>query len=204
MRRYARILIFIVVLVVLSGLAVGFKTITIGNFERGGEDTLLGLTLGLDLQGGSHLVYQASLFSEPEEPGMSGERIPPTADQMDALRRGPSSGDSTRQGLGEPILQVLGEDRLLVQIPGVSDPDSAKALIGETAQLEFKHRTRNVPQPLEFEQGEIISYSVVEVTPELFAPPEEEGEADTEGSEGEEDRRIGHIRVRQWGRRRDR
>ena len=184
MRRYARILIFIVVLVVLSGLAVGFKTIMIGNFERGGEDTLLGLTLGLDLQGGSHLVYQASLFSEPEEPGMSGERIPPTADQMDALKK-TIERRLNSSGLGEPILQVLGEDRLLVQIPGVSDPDSAKALIGETAQLEFKHRTRNVPQPLEFEQGEIVSYSVVEVTPELFAPPEEEGEADTEGSEGE-------------------
>ena len=182
MRRYARILIFIVVLVVLSGLAVGFKTITIGNFQRGGEDTLLGLTLGLDLQGGSHLVYQASLFSEPEEPGMSGQRIPPTADQMDALKR-IIERRLNSSGLGEPILQVLGEDRLLVQIPGVSDPDSAKALIGETAQLEFKHRTRNVPQPLEFEAGEIVSYSVVEVTPELFAPPEEEGEADTEGSD---------------------
>ena len=179
MRRYARILIFIVVLVVLSGLAVGFKTIKIGNFERGGEDTLLGLTLGLDLQGGSHLVYQASLFSEPEEPGMSGDRIPPTADQMDALKR-TIERRLNSSGLGEPILQVLGEDRLLVQIPGVSDPDSAKALIGETAQLEFKHRTRNVPQPLEFEEGEIVSYSVVEVTPELFAPPEE-GETDTEG-----------------------
>lgn len=174
------------VLVVLSGLAVGFKTITIGNFERGGEDTLLGLTLGLDLQGGSHLVYQASLFSEPDEPGMSGERIPPTADQMDALRK-TIERRLNSSGLGEPILQVLGEDRLLVQMPGISDPDSAKALIGETAQLEFKHRTRNVPQPLEFEQGEIVSYSVVEVTPELFAPPEEEGEASTEDSEGSED-----------------
>ena len=115
---------------------------------------------------------------------MSGERIPPTADQMDALKR-TIERRLNSSGLGEPILQVLGEDRLLVQIPGVSDPDSAKALIGETAQLEFKHRTRNVPQPLEFEEGEIVSYSVVEVTPELFAPPEEEGEADTEGSEGE-------------------
>lgn len=184
MRRYARILIFIVVLVVLSGLAVGFKTIAIGNFQRGGEDTLLGLTLGLDLQGGSHLVYQASLFSEPEDPGMSGERIPPTADQMDALKR-IIERRLNSSGLGEPILQVLGEDRLLVQIPGVSDPDSAKALIGETAQLEFKHRTRNVPQPLDFEEGEIVSYSVVEVTPELLTPPEEEGEAVTEGSDGE-------------------
>ena len=91
-------------------------------------------------------------------------------------------------GLGEPILQVLGEDRLLVQIPGVSDPDSAKVLIGETAQLEFKHRTHNVPRPLEFEDGEIVAYRVVEVTPELFAPPEAEeaDSGDTEASVSED------------------
>ena len=183
MRRYARILIFIVVLVVLSGLAVGFKTITIGNFQRGGEDTLLGLTLGLDLQGGSHLVYQANVMSEPDDEGqMTGERIPPTADQMDALKR-TIERRLNSSGLGEPILQVLGDDRLLVQIPGVSDPDSAKALIGETAQLEFLHRTRNVPQPLEFEEGDIVGYRVVEMTPELFSPPEAAEETDAEDSE---------------------
>ena len=187
MRRYARILIVILVLVVLSGLAVGFKTIMIGNFQRGGEDALLGLTLGLDLQGGSHLVYQANLFSEPDDESMTGERIPPNADQMDALKR-TIERRLNSSGLGEPILQVLGEDRLLVQIPGVSDPDSAKALIGETAQLEFKHRTRNVPRPLEFEEGEIVAYSVVEVTPELFAPPEAEeaDSGDTEASDSED------------------
>ncbi len=183
MRRYARILIFIVVLVVLSGLAVGFKTITIGNFQRGGEDTLLGLTLGLDLQGGSHLVYQANVMSEPDDEGqMTGERIPPTADQMDALKR-TIERRLNSSGLGEPILQVLGDDRLLVQIPGVSDPDSAKALIGETAQLEFLHRTRNVPQPLEFEEGDIVGYRVVQMTPELFSPPEAAEETDAEDSE---------------------
>ncbi len=183
MRRYARILIFIVVLVVLSGLAVGFKTITIGNFQRGGEDTLLGLTLGLDLQGGSHLVYQANVVSEPDDEGqMTGERIPPTADQMDALKR-TIERRLNSSGLGEPILQVLGNDRLLIQIPGVSDPDTAKSLIGETAQLEFLHRTRNVPQPLELEAGDIVGYRIVEMTPELFSPPEATEETDTEVSE---------------------
>ena len=179
-------MIFIVVLVVLSGLAVGFKTIMIGNFQRGGEDTLLGLTLGLDLQGGSHLVYQANLLSEPED-GTMGTQIPPTADQMDAVKR-IIERRLNSSGLGEPIVQVLGEDRLLIQIPGVSDPDSAKAYIGETAQLEFKHRTRNVPRPLEFEEGEIVGYTVVEVTPELFAPPEAEeaDSGDTEASDSED------------------
>ena len=184
MRRYARIVIVILVLVVLSGLAVGFKTIRIGNFERGGEDTLLGLTLGLDLQGGSHLVYQASLQSESGDSSVMTPQAPPTADQMDALRR-TIERRLNSSGLGEPILQVVGEDRLLVQIPGVSDPDSAKALIGETAQLEFKHRTINVPSPLEFEEGDIIGYRVVEMTPDLFSPPEtaEESAGQESGSE---------------------
>ena len=185
MRRYARILIVILVLVVLSGLAVGFKTITIGNFERGVEDTLLGLTLGLDLQGGSHLVYQTNLLSEPDDESMTGERIPPTADQMAALKK-IIERRLNSSGLGEPIIQILGEDRLLIQIPGVGDPDEAKKYIGETAQLVFRHRTSNVPQPLEFEEGEIVGYSVVEVTPELFAPPETEDETDAEGSEGKD------------------
>ena len=182
MRRYARILIFITILVVLSGLAVGFKTISIGNIERGNEDTLLGLTLGLDLQGGSHLVYQANLFSESDNENMTGERIPPSADQMDALKK-IIERRLNSSGLGEPILQVLGEDRLLVQMPGVSDPDTAKTLIGETAQLEFKHRTLNVSQPLEFEEADILGYSIVEVTPELLAPPEEEVETASDDSE---------------------
>ena len=182
MRRYARILIFIVVLVVLSGLAVGFKTITIGNFQRGGEDTLLGLTLGLDLQGGSHLVYQATPQDDSGNPDVMTPQAPPTADQMDALKR-TIERRLNSSGLGEPILQVLGDDRLLVQIPGVSDPDSAKALIGETAQLEFLHRTRNVPQPLELEAGDIVGYRIVEMTPALFSPPEATEETDTEVSE---------------------
>ncbi len=164
MRRYARTLIFILVLVVLAGLAVGFKTITISNFERGSEDTLLGLTLGLDLQGGSHLVYQANLRDN-----LTDDLITPTADQMEALKR-TIERRLNSSGLGEPIVQVLGDDRLLVQIPGVSDPDSAKALIGETAQLEFKHRMLNIPQQLEFAEGEILGYRVVEVTPFLLDP----------------------------------
>ena len=42
-------------------------------------------------------------------------------------------------GLGEPIIQILGEDRLLVQLPGINDLERARKLIGETALLEFKH-----------------------------------------------------------------
>ena len=170
-------MILILVLVVLSGLAVGFKTIEVGNFRRGGEDTLLGLTLGLDLQGGSHLVYQAELVEDPSG-GMTAQ---PTTDQMESLKS-IIERRLNSAGLGEPVVQVLGDDRLLIQIPGVSDPDNAKALIGETAQLEFKHRMLNVPRRVEFQEREIIGYRVVEVTPELIDPSLTEGDESADGA----------------------
>ncbi|MBF0284035.1 MAG: protein translocase subunit SecD [Magnetococcales bacterium] len=41
-------------------------------------------------------------------------------------------------GVAEPTIQRQGEERILVQLPGLKDPSRAKALIGRTARLEFK------------------------------------------------------------------
>ncbi len=41
-------------------------------------------------------------------------------------------------GVSEPTIQKQGENRILVQLPGIQDPERAKALIGKTALLEFK------------------------------------------------------------------
>ncbi len=41
-------------------------------------------------------------------------------------------------GVAEPIIQLQGTDRILVQLPGIQDPDRAIQLIGRTALLEFK------------------------------------------------------------------
>ena len=135
MRKQARALIVILILAVGSVVALSVQSIKIGDFERGG-DTILGLELGLDLQGGSHLVYQA--VSEE----------PPSGDDMAALRR-ILERRVNNSGLGEPIIQVLGSDRVLVQLPGVKDPARAKSIIGETAQLEILHRTLTVPRDIE-------------------------------------------------------
>ena len=121
MRRQARTLIIIGVLSVLAFLVLGIQSFKVAGIERGG-DTLLGLTLGLDLQGGSHLVYR--VVSD----------VPPTSDDMAALRR-ILERRVNKSGLGEPIIQVLGDDRLLIQLPGVKDPARAKEIIGETALL---------------------------------------------------------------------
>ena len=115
MRRYARTLIVIAVLVLISGLVLGIQEIKIGSFERGG-DTILGLSLGLELQGGSHLVYQAldPDTGEPYEPD-------PGTDDMEALKRSIERRVAAA-GLGEPIIQVLGDNRLLIQMPGGPGP----------------------------------------------------------------------------------
>ena len=177
MRRQARTLIVIAVLMLISGLALGIQEIKIGDFKRGG-DTILGLSLGLELQGGSHLVYRAldPVTLEPYEPVQG-------AEEMEALKRSIERRVAAA-GLGEPIIQVLGENRLLIQMPGVEDPERAKSIIGETAQLVFKHRRLDVPRELD----EISSEDIVSVTAALFSTLDElEGaESETETpSEGE-------------------
>ncbi len=194
MRRNARALIVILLLVVGAGLVLGFQTISIGGFERGG-DTLLGLSLGLDLQGGSHLVYQAEPVSD------DGDSTPsaPDVDDMDSLQRIIERRVNS-SGLGEPIIQILGEDRLMIQLPGVREPARAKSIIGETARLEFKHRQLGVPRNLASE-GIITDADVVRVTveptpdellpdsettsesEESVATPESEAEAASEETE---------------------
>jgi preprotein translocase subunit SecD len=46
-------------------------------------------------------------------------------------------------GLSEPIIQRSGTDSILVQLPGETDPDRAKGIIGKTAILEFKVLAEN-------------------------------------------------------------
>ena len=162
MRRHARTLIVIALLALFSGLILGIKEINIGDFQRGG-DTILGLSLGLELQGGSHLVYQA-LDPDTGEPFQPDEN----AEDMEALKRSIERRVAAA-GLGEPIIQVLGENRLLIQMPGVEDPERAKSIIGETAQLVFKHRRLNVPRDLD----EIDPEDILSVTADLPPTPDE-------------------------------
>ena len=48
-------------------------------------------------------------------------------------------------GVSEPSIQQQGENRILIQLPGVQDPERAKALIGKTALLEFKLLDERTP-----------------------------------------------------------
>ena len=152
MRRYWKSSLFSFLMILIAVFVVVNQKFSLGGNEIG-SDAVLGLKLGLDLQGGSHLVYQSDLKNE------NGESIPPDKTQMQALiktieRRVNSSG------LGEPIIQLLGDDRLLIQLPGITDPERAKNLIGETARLEFKHRYTDASDPVDtvINEGVLTSY----------------------------------------------
>ena len=187
MGRYGRIVIIIAIAVALAGAILGFQKITLGEFERGG-DTPLGLSLGLDLQGGGHLVYQAN-FTDPEtgEPRIdpdTGKPIVVSEDQMESLKRAIERRVNSA-GLGEPIIQILGSDRLLVQLPGVTDLQRAKEIIGETAQLVFKRRELNVPR----EADEVSTDDVISVTVDFLPEPDlgEDEESQPVETESEDD-----------------
>jgi preprotein translocase subunit SecD len=86
------------------------------------------MRLGLDLQGGIHMVYQAD-FSDIE-PGEEGEAIDGAVAVIE--RR------INILGVAEPMIQKQGTDRILVELPGISEADKAKKLIGQTALIEFR------------------------------------------------------------------
>jgi protein-export membrane protein SecD len=171
------------VLIALAGVVLGFQHIRIAGLERGSENPL-GLSLGLDLQGGSHLVYEAALTDSE-----TGEPVEVTAEQMEAVRR-TIERRINASGLGEPILQVIGDDRLLVQLPGVEDPERARELIGQTATLAFKHRRFGVPEDVtNITNDDILAVTVMpynEVFPEV-EPEATETPVAEEGAEPEEE-----------------
>jgi len=85
------------------------------------------INLGLDLQGGSHVILEC--VDTPNAPVDNDavirvlEIIRSRIDQL---------------GVSEPVIQRQGTRRILVQLPGVENPEAAVEIIGKTALLEFK------------------------------------------------------------------
>ncbi len=86
------------------------------------------LELGLDFRGGSQL----SLEVKP-----SGEIVKVEASQLEAVK---AVLERRVNGLGvaESTLQTIGENQLVLQLPGEQDPSRAAKVLGETALLEFR------------------------------------------------------------------
>ena len=86
------------------------------------------IQLGLDLSGGIHLALEVD------------ESKGPVADCADAIRRSERVVRTRIDEFGttEPLVQVIGRCRLIVELPGEKDPARAKSVVQRTAFLEFR------------------------------------------------------------------
>lgn len=82
---------------------------------------------GLDLQGGTHVVMEAVDTPEAQVNEDAMQRVVKVMERR-----------VNELGLTEPIIQRQGERRIIIELPGVKDPEAAIALIGKTALLEFQ------------------------------------------------------------------
>jgi len=144
-----------IILLVIAGL-LGFFVYAsetrpnsgVGNFP---------FQLGLDLQGGTELVFEADT-SELDQNEVQGA--------MESLK-GVIERRVNVFGVSQPIVQteqagiVTGEisHRLIVELPGVTDVDRAAEMIGETPVLEFKLLTPQAEQLSAAELREIARQS---------------------------------------------
>jgi len=85
------------------------------------------INLGLDLQGGSHIILECvDTPNAPVDNDAVNRVLEIIRNRIDQL------------GVSEPVIQRQGANRILVQLPGVEDPEAAVEIIGKTALLEFK------------------------------------------------------------------
>ncbi|MBI4433827.1 protein translocase subunit SecD [Candidatus Uhrbacteria bacterium] len=93
--------------------------------------------LGLDLKGGTHLVYQADTSAIPDQ-----DQRAAVEGVRDVIERRINA-----LGVAEPVIQltrVEGQWRLIVELAGVYDTEEAIAAIGTTPVLEFKEQNTDV------------------------------------------------------------
>ncbi|MCH2674033.1 MAG: protein translocase subunit SecD [Dehalococcoidia bacterium] len=103
-----RAIILLVVFLILSILAISINPIKINDWERGNNDNLLGMVLGLDLRGGTHLVYSIESSTGEE----------PTLEDAQGVRK-IIDKRVNEFGVSEANVQLLGTppNKILVQIP---------------------------------------------------------------------------------------
>ena len=168
-------LIFVVVIVFIAGVvdyAKPYNGLATTINERGYLGgiqlpiyTEYPFRLGLDLQGGTHLIYQADLTEIPED-----ERQSAMEGVRDVIERRVNAF-----GVAEPDIRVAGgnRDRLNIELAGITDVNEAINLIGETPLLEFKELA-TIPEEADDPLFEVTSEGGVEVEEEEEVISEEE------------------------------
>lgn len=161
----ARVWRFFVLIVIIAIVA---STIDLGSYYNQGLQKISEKTginfpklweidykLGLDLQGGTHLVYSADM-SELDKSD--------TSDKASALEgvRDVIERRVNAFGVSEPLVQtnISGDDyRIIVELAGVKDVNEAINMIGETPLLEFKEQDDEVRELTEEEKASMDEFN---------------------------------------------
>lgn len=135
MGRQQRALIALIIVVVMASIFIIANT---------------PMRLGLDLQGGSQLTLQVKTTAEAKE-------IKP--EDLEAVLKVVENRINAL-GVSESLVQSVGNNQLLVQLPGVNDPQQAERILGGTAQLEFRKQKQGT-------EGKLLAERQVELQAEL-------------------------------------
>lgn len=92
----------------------------------------LPLQLGLDLRGGAQLTLEV-------KPTAAAPTI--KSEDLEAVKT-VIENRINALGVSEPLVQTVGQDKIVVQLPGVTDPAQAERVLGGTAQLEFREQKK--------------------------------------------------------------
>ena len=121
MRKTGPILILIIGILALIVDFVPGLTLPDGDSVR-----VVETKVGLDLQGGLRVEYQA----------LPVEGKAPRPEDLEVIRTIIENRVNST-GVAEPVITTQGSDRIVVELPGVSDPNAVRQLVGQTGSLEF-------------------------------------------------------------------
>ena len=133
-------------------------------------------TLGLDLRGGTQIVLETRDTEEVAADAEATDRV------LEVLR-----GRIDGLGVAEPSLARSGENRIIVELPGLTDPAEAAETLGRTAQLTM-HPVLGVGVP-----GEDQANTDEEGQPLQLGPPALAGELIGSAMSAPNPQGVGHV-----------
>lgn len=126
MRQRSILKLVVLILLVVAATVFSIQPLT---------DAKSGISLGLDLRGGVHLVLQA-------EPGKDGKAI--TNEDIDKAKAIIAQRVND-MGVSEPVVQSdYNNKRIIIDLAGIQDPDKAVEILRTTAQLTFRDPSGNI------------------------------------------------------------
>src|SRR5712691_4166841 len=147
MRRTGPILI--AVIGVLALIVDFLPGLTLPNFGPDGGTRVIETKLGLDLRGGLKVEYRVDPVNG----------VAPTLADTEVVK-GIIERRVNATGVSEPVVVTSGTDRIVVEVPGVSDTAAIRKLVGTTGRLDFvplpssKYGTKTGPGPLQATAGQ--------------------------------------------------